>query len=163
MKKIFIISLIFLFFGCTKNSETLKTQTMIKSEIELKKEVVTEAESPLNKTTVKIGEQTFNVQIAKTIEARHKGLMYVTEMPDNEGMLFIFETTKYHRFWMKNTYIPLDIIWISEDKKVIDIQTVEPCKTEHCPNYVPADMAKYVLEVNAGIFKGAVGDLVDIK
>lgn len=111
---------------------------------------------------LKSGSQTFNTEIAKTLEERKTGLMHRASMPKDQGMLFIFERSGFHPFWMKNTLIPLDIIWINKDKIIVDIQTVPPCTTKpDCPNYVPKDMNLYVLEVNAGVFEGKVGERVE--
>jgi len=52
-------------------------------------------------------------------------------------MIFIFQEEKKHSFWMKNTLIPLDIIWIDYNGKIVDIQTAKPCETAICPNYDP--------------------------
>ncbi len=112
---------------------------------------------------VEIGNQKFTVEVVEDTETRAQGLMFREKLLLNHGMFFVFEQEKFHRFWMKNTSIPLDIIWISKDQKVVDVQTVKPCKTKTCPSYVPLGMAKYVLEVNAKSFKGRVGDAVCLK
>ncbi len=88
------------------------------------------------------------VAIADDAEEREKGLMYKDGLDVNSGMLFIFEKDLAGCFWMKNTKIPLDIIWLDESKKVIFIR-------EHANPYdetsICADKtATYVLEVNAG-------------
>lgn len=94
----------------------------------------------------------FKVQIAKTSAERERGLMYVKELDKNKGMLFIFDKEGIYPFWMKNTLIPLDIIWADSNNKVIFIsQNVQPCKTLICPTINPSVKAKHVLEVNAGI------------
>ena len=89
---------------------------------------------------------TFNVEIAKTIEERRTGLMYRKKLLNNEGMLFIFPREKIIQLWMKNTYIPLDVIFISENKVIVDIkknmeklsETIVKSKVE----------SKYALEFN---------------
>jgi uncharacterized membrane protein (UPF0127 family) len=78
-------------------------------------------------------------------------------------MFFIFDRADFHTFWMKNTFIPLDVIWISEDKKVVDTQTLTPCQNQKCPLFSPSHPARFVLEINAGEFKGSVGDSVLFK
>ncbi len=65
---------------------------------------------------------TFNVEVAKTVEERRIGLMYRKKLLNNEGMLFIFPREKIIQLWMKNTYIPLDVIFISENKVIVDIK-----------------------------------------
>jgi uncharacterized membrane protein (UPF0127 family) len=68
-------------------------------------------------------------------------------------MLFVFEKEALYPFWMKNTLIPLDMIWIDVQGKVIDIQTANPCTTDTCQDYIPSAKALYVLELNAGTSK----------
>lgn len=93
----------------------------------------------------------FHIEIAQTQEQREKGLMYRDSLKSNKGMLFIFTNEDYHSFWMKNTKIPLDIIWISSDLKVVHIeQNVLPCLSDPCLSYDSPKPALYVLEINAG-------------
>ena len=66
-------------------------------------------------------------------------------------MLFLFSTVNPRSFWMKNTLIPLDMIWVNENKEIIGIsKDVLPCKADPCPSYSSFGPVKYVLEVNAG-------------
>ena len=103
------------------------------------------------------GENCFSVELAKTQAQQERGLMYRTGMDKNKGMLFIFDKEAIYPFWMKNTLIPLDIIWIDNNYKAVFIsQNVQPCKGLICPTIVPlgpagGHPAKYVLEINAGI------------
>lgn len=93
----------------------------------------------------------FNVEIADNESSREKGLMYVESLPQNDGMLFIFETEDIYSFWMKNTLIPLDMIWLDSSRKIVYIQNnALPCKEVICKTYTPTGKAKYVLEINAG-------------
>ncbi len=112
---------------------------------------------------VQIGEQVFTVDVADTIQMHAKGLQYIAQLAKNTGMLFVFEENDYHRFWMKNTFLSLDVIWISEDWKVQHIKTLEPCTTDPCRTYGPFEQSKYVLEVNAGEFVGSVGEEVEFR
>lgn len=108
----------------------------------------------------------FDVEVADTDAKRQQWLMFREELWSNSGMLFVFETDDYHSFWMKNTLIPLDMIWIDREWEVVDIQTAEPCIEDPCISYVPQQSAQYVLEINAdysqqlGIKKWSI---VDIK
>ncbi|OQX51588.1 hypothetical protein B5M47_00105 [candidate division CPR3 bacterium 4484_211] len=93
----------------------------------------------------------FRVSLAITARERSRGLMYREELGRDEGMLFVFNRPGVYSFWMKNTLIPLDIIWIGEDLRVADIcEDLPPCKLEPCASYAPGAEAAYVLEVNAG-------------
>ena len=92
-----------------------------------------------------------DVEIANTKALRQRGLMYRSHLPENKGAFFIFDSEDFHSFWMKNTWIPLDIIWIDSTLRVVDIQSsVPPCRQRRCPSYWPSKKALYVLEINAG-------------
>lgn len=91
------------------------------------------------------------VEIADELPEQIKGLMFRQDLDRNNGMLFVYESEKKRSFWMKNTLIPLDMLFIDTDFRIIDIkENVQPCKTETCPSYPSKFPAQYVLEVNAG-------------
>jgi uncharacterized protein len=91
---------------------------------------------------------TIDIEIADNDYERTRGLMYRHSLPDNAGMLFIFEKTGPLSFWMRNTYIPLDIIFADEKKQIITIyKKTEPLSYNNIPSKKDA---KYVVEVNAG-------------
>ena len=99
---------------------------------------------------------TFNVEVAKTIEERRTGLMYRKKLLNNEGMLFIFPREKIIQLWMKNTYIPLDVIFISENKVIVDIKkNMEKLSETIVKSKVKS---RYALEFNAGLI-----DKLDIE
>lgn len=95
----------------------------------------------------------FNVEIADTNAERVRGLMFRKRLAQNRGMLFIFEDDSVRNFWMKNTLIPLDMIFIDSEGKVVSIQkNVPPCEDgTSCPVYSSGVPARYVLEINAGL------------
>lgn len=96
-------------------------------------------------------ENCFFVEIADTPEKRTQGLMYQEKLDENKGMLFIFDKEGIYSFWMKNTLIPLDIIWLDENKEVVFMEkNAQPCQNE-CPAIKPDTKAKYVLEINSGL------------
>ena len=101
---------------------------------------------------VKIGNATVNAEVADTQAKQIRGLMFRTEMPANDGMLFVFEKEGRHGIWMMNTSLELDIIWLDKSKRVIHIEKkAQPCEALLvCPSYRPTTNAKYVLEVNGG-------------
>ena len=104
------------------------------------------------KQTVCFRNDCINVAIAKTQKDRGRGLQLRKSLEKDEGMLFVFPSSQRQSFWMKNTYIPLDIIWMDRDKKIVFVvPNVLPCETEECPVYTPDTAASYVLEVNAGV------------
>ena len=75
--------------------------------------------------------------------------MFRKNLPENEGMLFVFEREDYHGFWMMNMSFPIDIIWMDSGKKIVHIEkNLQPCRIT-CTSYKPNEKAMYVLEVNA--------------
>ena len=117
--------------------------------------------------SVKIGNTTVNAEIADTFSKQMKGLMGRKNLPEDQGMLFVFDSPSVRKFWMFNTSIPLDMIWINSSKKIIYIEkNVQPCFILNCTSYGPDKDAQYVLEVNANYTvknKIFVGDAVDFK
>jgi len=96
-----------------------------------------------------------DVEIANNSITRAKGLMGRSSLGENEGMLFIFNKSGIYSFWMLNTTIPLDAIYLSEEGTVVDIMEMEPCglNITKCRLYTPKAEARYVLEVNQGFSK----------
>lgn len=91
------------------------------------------------------------VELAMTDEERARGLMFRERIRPDEGMLFVFDEEELHSFWMKNTLVPLDILWLGRDRRIVHIASdVPPCKADPCPTYGPAVPAAYVLELKAG-------------
>ncbi|MDQ3719109.1 MAG: DUF192 domain-containing protein, partial [Thermoproteota archaeon] len=88
-----------------------------------------------------------------------RGLMFRKHLPWNAGMLFAYDDEETRSFWMKNTLIPLDMVFFDSSSKIIDIkENVPPCKQEEgeeeqCPTYTSKGPAQYVLEVNAGFVR----------
>lgn len=109
---------------------------------------------------------TLRVLGATTESQREKGLMNVSSLKENEGMLFVFENNERRSFWMKNTLIPLDLILIDDKYNIVDIiLDMKPCNTELCPFYTPRYEYKYAIEINSGeVGKNEIkiGDRVEI-
>jgi uncharacterized membrane protein (UPF0127 family) len=94
----------------------------------------------------------FLVELAKTQKEKERGLMFRDYLDKDKGMLFIFEKEGIYPFHMKNTLIPLDIIWLDENKNIVFIsENNRPCSHDYCPIINPETKAKYVLEINAGL------------
>lgn len=94
---------------------------------------------------------TIEIEIAETPNNIEKGLMYRKSMEYNRGMLFIFEDETRRSFWMKNTHIPLDIIFINAEKEIVHIaENTIPYSLRSVPSY---EYAMFVVEVNAGYCK----------
>lgn len=96
-------------------------------------------------------EQCVSVEVVSDNDDLARGLKYRNSLGKDSGMLFIFPKPGRHDFWMKDTLISLDILWLDENREVIYIAGhVPPCRSVQCPTYGPAQMSRYVLEVNAG-------------
>ena len=92
-----------------------------------------------------------SIEVADTEASRALGLMFRDHLARDRGMLFIFPSEDIYSFWMKNTLIDLDMIWLDRDLRVVYIKSFVPaCVTEDCPSYDPGVKARYVLEVTAG-------------
>ena len=144
--KLFAISslglLFFTGFSCKeeKQNTTVKAVTISfkkEGELQIKKST---SDSIITKLDIEIADDDYSTQT---------GLMYRKSMKNSQAMLFVFPDSKYRSFYMKNTEIPLDIIYISENKKIVSIQkNAKPMDETSLPSEAPA---KYVLEVNAGL------------
>lgn len=96
----------------------------------------------------------FCVEIADTAEKQNLGLMYRDFLGKDEGMLFIFGDEEIQSFWMKNTKIPLDMIFFDQNRNLVDYKKdASPCTSDICPSYISKGKAKYVLEINSGLVK----------
>lgn len=111
------------------------------------------------KIKVSISDREYCVEVADDNLTRSKGLMWREMMPNNDGMLFKFDDEQYLSFWMKNTLIPLDILFFNSEKKLVDFKNdFEPCKTINCETFTTDSRARYAVEVNADQFEN---DLLD--
>ena len=102
---------------------------------------------------VRIGDKILNIEVAQTLIDRERGLSGRLNLPANNGMLFVFERPGLYGFWMKGMRFPIDILWLDEDLRVVDIkERAEPSSytISNPQNFVPQDAAKFVLEANAG-------------
>ena len=119
--------------------------------------------------------QCVQVEVAQKPEELTRGLQLREHLSPDAGMLFIFSYSQKHNFWMKDTKIPLDMIWLDESRRVVYIKhNAPPCvqksctdhpgqqqEMEPCPVYTPDQEAMYVLEINGGAtdrFKIHIGD-----
>lgn len=130
--------------------------------VELKASTV-EAGQPqkgLPMLTLKAGKHTIKAQVAATDETRQTGLMHRTNMPVNEGMLFVFPQLGYHAMWMRNTLIPLSVAYLDDAGKIVSIHEMEALnETSHQAK----GPARFALEMNAKWFSKndiKVGDVI---
>ena len=114
------------------------------------------AEVKFPRGTIKIDSKILDVQIAETDAQKTRGLMFQNELPDDQGMIFVFSQEQVVPIWMLNMQFPLDIIWFDSDGRVVHIEkNVPACKsaleTATCTvQNADGKKAKYVLEVTAG-------------
>ncbi|WP_416137838.1 DUF192 domain-containing protein [Halomonas sp. HK25] len=114
------------------------------------------------------GARRFDVEVARTVAERNRGLMERDHLDDDAGMLFLYRDTQSPRngFWMYRTRIPLDIAFIDEDERIAATFTMWPCGSENpseCPVTIPGVAYRAALEVNGGLFERlgiAEGDCV---
>ncbi|NKI36500.1 DUF192 domain-containing protein [Wenzhouxiangella sp. XN79A] len=100
---------------------------------------------------VEVAGKRYQVEIADDDASRARGLMFVDSMADDAGMLFLWRNAEPRAFWMRNTRIPLDILYIGADRTIVSWSLdTPPCRTRRCPSYPSGKPAKYVLEVNGG-------------
>lgn len=112
-----------------------------------------------------IKEHCFNLELAQTPEERETGLMFRPSLNQDSGMLFIFPESGKYSFWMKNTLIPLDIIFIDESNSISQIETAFPCNLS-CPSIQSNNQVRHVLEINANISRSynfSIGDKVSFS
>lgn len=132
-KFLFILVIICFIISCGENPETIK---------------------------ISIKGHNFIVECARTSQEQEKGLMYRKKLDPKRGMIFIYPRTVQGAFWMKNTYIPLSIAFISEDGEILDIKDMKPLSLENVNSAYPY---MYALEVNQGAFRDigvGIGDYV---
>lgn len=118
-------------------------------------------------TMVCFEQNCFYPEIAQSLQEKQKGLMGRDQLSPEGGMLFVYDEDARPAFWMKNMRIPLDLIWLGGDGKVVDLdQNVLPCDDKSCPSLISAQSIRYVLEVSAGTVQKAgveAGDFAVIK
>lgn len=96
--------------------------------------------------TIEIGDKKYKVKEAKTEEEKMKGLQDIESLPEDEGMLFYYDSPQDVAYWMKDTKIPLDIVFINNDEEVISVKEGKPLSED----LIEEDGVLYVLEVNQG-------------
>ena len=124
---------------------------------------------PLDSVDIDLKGTKYNLEIARTVPQKAKGLMNRTELKPNSGMIFVSDFDMPQIFWMKNTLIPLDMIFVKSDGTIINILTAspEPGTPDHkLKQYASLSPAKYVIELNSGDaqkLKLIPGDIIDIS
>lgn len=158
------ISIIFLslflvsFSACAKSKEFIY-RLRIESMEPVLSDLIVSRQSSGEKILIK-------VEIVDSPTERERGFMYRTSLEENYGMFFIFQEEAPRKFWMRNTKIPLDMIFVDKELNIIGIvEGAKPCKKDPCPTYGPDQPAQYVLEVNKGFIDEhgiTVGDMIEL-
>lgn len=166
--KRFLLVLVLVAPGCAGGSDDATTSTVSEPEVVTSSTETTSSAAPDVSTTtvsprlpaelpegidvgvVRVDDSEFVVAVADTSELRRQGLMFVDDLLDLDGMLFVFDEEGMRRFWMKDTLLRLDIAFFGEDGGYVDGFVMEPCKGSPCPTYEPAGPYRYALEMVAG-------------
>jgi hypothetical protein len=110
---------------------------------------LTSKASTLPVITLQIGHETIQTEVASTPASQQLGLMFRKSMPNDAGMLFVFDQKAGHCFWMRNTELPLAIAFIDDDGKIVNIDEMKPQTDD---NHCPSRAVRYALEMNTGWF-----------
>ena len=157
LKHLILVGCLVLFFNCKNDKSSTSKDKVVPS---FKKEGVLSLKKAKSDAII----TTLDIEIADNAYETQTGLMYRTELGKKQGMLFILENEEYQNFYMKNTKIPLDIIYIDENKQIVSFQkNAKPFDDTSLPSEAPA---KYVLEINAGLsdeWQLEVGDKIEFE
>lgn len=146
---IIILLTILLLLACKSDSDSIETaigDTLKQTAIDDGEKIY---KPRLPTRVIEVAGHKLRVEVADEQHERQRGLMFRSYLPDSAGMLFIFDDTDLHPFWMKNTFIPLAIAFIDEDSIITDIKWMKPQDTN---SYYPSKEIKYTIEVNRGWF-----------
>ncbi|MFH1849487.1 MAG: DUF192 domain-containing protein [archaeon] len=105
---------------------------------------------------IELGNRVISIERAVTAQEQARGLMYRTQLCENCGMLFVFDSPQIQSFWMKNTSIPLDIIFLDSEMRAVRIHHAAPCESDPCKTYSSGQSVRYALEVNINAFNDSV-------
>jgi len=129
----------------------------------------TKAGAGSNAPAVVLRDQRLNVEIAADDASRTHGLMDRTSMPADHGMLFVFPDDAVRTFWMKDTLIPLDMLFLDAQRRIVTVQAnALPCTADPCKIYPSSKPARYVLELNGGaaakmgVREGDIATLINV-
>ena len=99
---------------------------------------------------ITVADHVIQLEVARTMAQQETGLMYRTALADDRGMVFLFDPPRRTAFWMKNTLIPLDMVFLLKGKVQSISSNVPPCQADPCPTYGPNAFVDQVIELRAG-------------
>jgi uncharacterized protein len=171
LSSVFTIGLSILLLGCTSASPEA-TATPPSPEAQSPSPSLTSQATGMQgqslpiSAEVEVAGQTIQLEVASTPQQQEIGLMFRTELASNRGMLFPFEPPRPVQFWMRNTLIPLDMVFMRDGEVKAIASNAAPCTTEVCPLYGTAISVNQVLELPAGLASELgirVGDRLTIR
>lgn len=131
--------------AATRSSGTTRPTTMRSEDLPREND---QSPQRLRMVKMKLGEKTFMLQVADTDAERQAGLMFRRSMPEDEGMIFVFPDSDWRSFWMKNTFIPLDIAFVDESGMVLNVEQMAAHDLRGTDSVAPA---KWVIELGLGV------------
>lgn len=156
---LFFVAVLIAFGMCCQTSEKIKPKQSASKKNSGTKQA---ASSNDNLISIKVDGISVRIELAQTPKEQEQGLMFREHLPENQGMLFVYPYPQTLSFWMRNTFIPLDIAFIDHKGMIVSIQQMQPLEEEK--SYVSPVPAQYALEMNQGWFARNnvhVGDQVD--
>lgn len=139
-KLIYGLFAILLLWGCTHFKSSLSQAETVQNQAQI---------LPVG-AIAKVGETVIQLEVAKTPEEQAMGLMYRNHLEKDRGMIFLFSPPRMTRFWMKNTWIPLDMIFLRDGVIQSISSQVPPCTSDPCPSYGPLVEIDQVVELASG-------------
>lgn len=104
----------------------------------------------------------YHIEIADTPNRKSRGLMFRESIKRNAGMLFPYDTPVHLNIWMKNTLIPLGVLWLDNEARIIYRKILPPCRVANCPSFGPEQPSSYALELHpAELDRFKVGEQLD--
>ena len=101
---------------------------------------------------IELNDKLYQLEIADTNRRKTQGLMYRKTLDQSAGMLFVYNQPGDYRIWMKNTLIPLTVIWLDEQARIIDKKILQPCRSSNCPVSAASKPSKFIIELHPDEF-----------